>query len=106
MSKNSELLSRGANAEKSSRWSMPIFALIASALILGFGAFNYFGLKQAISTALWVEQTHEVIAEAHHIERRIIDLETGQRGYLLTGRDLFLEPYNNARAALRDQFLI
>ncbi len=31
---------------------------------------------------------------------RVKDAETGQRGYLLTGNELYLEPFNNARASL------
>jgi PAS domain S-box-containing protein len=31
---------------------------------------------------------------------RVLDAETGQRGYLLTGRDRYLEPYNQAAPAV------
>ncbi|MCL2915386.1 CHASE3 domain-containing protein [Shewanella corallii] len=42
----------------------------------------------------WVEHTYQVIAEAQKIQVAAIDMETGMRGYLLAGREEFLEPYN------------
>jgi two-component system, sensor histidine kinase and response regulator len=36
-------------------------------------------------------------------ERSVVDVETGVRGYLLTGQPQFLEPYRQARAALPSQ---
>ncbi len=51
-------------------------------------------------TNRWVQHTGSVIADARHIERLIVDLETGQRGFLLTGLDEFLEPYYSSRSEL------
>ncbi len=42
----------------------------------------------------WVEHTNNVIIEAKQLLIYAIDMETGMRGYLLTGSDDFLEPYN------------
>jgi len=42
-----------------------------------------------------VSHTHQVIEEAMHIEAAAVDMETGMRGYLLAGKDEFLEPYHN-----------
>lgn len=41
-----------------------------------------------------VTHTHEVIQQAMEIEAAAVDMETGMRGYLLAGRDEFLDPYN------------
>lgn len=53
-----------------------------------------------------VEQTDLVIARAQVVQRYLIDMETGTRGYLLTGDEQFLEPYDHGSAnldgALRD----
>src|SRR4051812_47318405 len=38
-----------------------------------------------------------VLAAANHLERLVIDMETGQRGFAITGDERFLEPWNNAR---------
>ena len=45
-------------------------------------------------------QSEEVLVEANHLERLVIDLETGQRGFILTGEERFLQPWRDARAAL------
>ena len=45
-------------------------------------------------------QSHEVLASASRLERLLVDLETGARGYLLTGEERFLQPWTAARAAL------
>ena len=104
MPNSSEHFKSRSTAHIENNLSLPIYALFASVFILAFGSFNYVSLRQAILTGQWVEHTHEVISEAHHVERLIVDLETGQRGYLITGRDLFLEPYINAAAELRNEF--
>ncbi|MCG8527403.1 MAG: CHASE3 domain-containing protein, partial [Opitutales bacterium] len=43
----------------------------------------------------WVDHTHTVIETAAEILAAAIDMETGGRGYLLAGREEFLEPYKN-----------
>ncbi len=41
----------------------------------------------------WVNHTHTVIQEAMNIEAAAVDMETGLRGYLLAGKEEFLDPY-------------
>jgi CHASE3 domain sensor protein len=45
-------------------------------------------------------QTREALVAADTLEKRIIDLETGLRGFVITRDDSFLEPSDVARAAL------
>ena len=40
-----------------------------------------------------------VIANARHLPTLVVDMETGQRGFVITGKDEFLEPYENAVAS-------
>jgi methyl-accepting chemotaxis protein len=42
-----------------------------------------------------VDHTHIVMKEAMKIEAAAVDMETGMRGYLLAGKDGFLDPYTN-----------
>jgi len=65
-------------------------------LVILFGGINYFGISSLLSTFGWVNHTHTVIASATEIEKLAIDLETGQRGFLITGKEHFLTPYNKA----------
>jgi signal transduction histidine kinase/FixJ family two-component response regulator len=50
-------------------------------------------IQLLIDSSRWVEHTQEVISEARLLEKKMLDLETGQRGFLITGQDLFLEPF-------------
>ena len=43
-----------------------------------------------------VEQTHKVIAAGQELLKLLVDMETGKRGYLITGNQQFLEPYYEA----------
>jgi signal transduction histidine kinase len=47
--------------------------------------------------------SEEVLATANQLERLIVDLETGQRGFVITGQEHFLEPWQAARIAVPDQ---
>ena len=44
-------------------------------------------------------RSQEVIAAANRLERLVLDLETGQRGFAITGNERFLEPWLAAREA-------
>ena len=41
----------------------------------------------------WVSHTYKVIAKANDILAAAVDMETGMRGYLLAGKEGFLDPY-------------
>ncbi|MGZ8513107.1 MAG: CHASE3 domain-containing protein, partial [Candidatus Limnocylindria bacterium] len=44
-------------------------------------------------------RSQEVIAAANRLERLVLDFETGQRGFVITGNDRFLQPWAAARRA-------
>jgi signal transduction histidine kinase len=47
--------------------------------------------------------SQEGLVGAYRLERLVMDLETGERGYLLTAQESFLRPWTSARAALPAQ---
>ena len=49
--------------------------------------------KTVEETASMVNRTLEVLAAADHLLSSAVDMETGMRGFLLTGNEEFLEPY-------------
>jgi CHASE3 domain sensor protein len=53
----------------------------------------YQSINSMSETADWVEHTHQVIRNASKIEKLVVDMETGERGFLITGKKEFLEPY-------------
>jgi CHASE3 domain sensor protein len=78
-------------------------------IALGFGAAavvllivavsGFISTANLVANDLMVSHTHEVRQEIAHLQGRLVDAETGQRGFLITGEDVFLEPYH---AALSD----
>ncbi|WP_269857367.1 SpoIIE family protein phosphatase [Streptomyces sp. RPT161] len=47
--------------------------------------------------------THTALTQARTVEGLIVDLETGQRGFVITGQNQFLEPWQTARTTFTDQ---
>ena len=45
-------------------------------------------------------ETRETLVAADTLEKQVVDIETGLRGYVITRDESFLEPSNEARAAL------
>jgi signal transduction histidine kinase len=73
-----------------------IAVLVASAFVVMIGALS------AIDDAD-KRETHSrnVLAATLGLEKLVVDLETGQRGFVFTGDDRLLAPYTNARRDLR-----
>ena len=46
---------------------------------------------------------NSIIDSATQIELNLVDIETGQRGYILTGEEKFLEPYNEGNNLLQNE---
>ena len=44
-------------------------------------------------------QSEEVLVVANRLERLVVDLETGQRGFVMTGQQRFLQPWRDAQRA-------
>jgi CheY-like chemotaxis protein/CHASE3 domain sensor protein len=62
-----------------------------------FGAVVFVGLILfLLNTIGWVEHTDRVTRAASELQRQGIDMETGMRGFLITGDESFLEPYQSA----------
>jgi signal transduction histidine kinase/DNA-binding response OmpR family regulator/CHASE3 domain sensor protein len=58
---------------------------------------SFVSIQNLLVSADLVNHTHQGINELRDIRTAVIDAETGQRGYLLTGDEDFLEPYRNSR---------
>jgi signal transduction histidine kinase len=59
------------------------------------GAISYYQINGFISDENWVKHTYQVIGQADDVEKSMLDIETGERGYLITQNALFLEPSNS-----------
>jgi signal transduction histidine kinase len=76
--------------------------IIASALLtlLTTAAFAVLllAIRDQRSSAQLARHSQEVLAAANRVERLLVDIETGTRGYLLTGEDQFLQPAHAGEA--------
>jgi CHASE3 domain sensor protein len=54
-------------------------------------------INYLLSAMQWVEHTDRVIGNANETVKLSIDMETGMRGFLLTGDERFLDPYEVAK---------
>ena len=71
---------------------------VAAVLLTSWLAFE--SLAERAAAADRVTRTYDVIVRLDNVLSLLKDAETGQRGFLLTGIESYLEPYNAARATL------
>jgi PAS domain S-box-containing protein len=65
-------------------------------LLLLLSGISIWQITRLLSALQWVDHTDQVISQANFSQKLLLDMETGLRGYLLTGRQNFLEPYEQA----------
>jgi PAS domain S-box-containing protein len=58
------------------------------------------------SSLKWVDHAEQVISNSRQLMRYMVDMETGLRGYHLTGDESFLEPYEAARPHVPEQLTL
>jgi methyl-accepting chemotaxis protein len=89
---------------------------VGKRLVAGFGLaaltlllvvlVSYRNANLLIETEQWVGHTHQVRAELADLLSQLKDAETGQRGYVITGEESYLDPYKSgiagAKTALAD----
>ncbi|CUR52220.1 K+ channel signal transduction histidine kinase [Nitrosotalea devaniterrae] len=59
------------------------------------GTISYYEINSFLDDENWVKHTYQVVGQADDVEKSILDIETGERGYLLTQNIAFLDPYNS-----------
>jgi CHASE3 domain sensor protein len=78
--------------------------LVAVAAVVIIAVLSYASLQAAANSARSLTKTIEVLAQLQTVLSTLKDAETGQRGYLLTGRESYLEPFSGAKSALASEF--
>ncbi len=79
----------------------PMASFIVSVIaLLLIALFSYRSLQSSSVTADQVNRTTEVNEQLLAVLSHLKDAETGQRGYLLTGQDVYLQPYTDAKVRL------
>jgi CHASE3 domain sensor protein len=65
-------------------------------VILLIGIVGYYSTHRLIENDKRVSHTHQVRRDLAELLSELKDAETGQRGYVITGIESYLEPYNSA----------
>ncbi|WP_413200991.1 methyl-accepting chemotaxis protein [Nostoc piscinale] len=58
-----------------------------------------------IASNNWVNQTYAIKSQLKELEKFLLDAETGQRGFIITKEERYLEPYKLAQFKLKDTFI-
>ncbi len=74
---------------------------IAALILAGAALWAAYDLHTSMQ---WVDHTDQVMAQSRRLLRLTVDMETGERGYLLTGEEAFLKPYRDASTILDSEY--
>ena len=74
--------------------------VLTCALLLTVGWLSWRNMTFAIQAGHWETHTHYVIEELGELLSSLLDVESGQRGFIITGDQRYLEPYHKALAQL------
>ena len=90
------------------QWSGTSLFIGVAAILLVFvvsGFVSYRNTRTLSQDARHVTHTHEILWALSDLLSLIKDAETGQRGYLITGDDRYLEPYTKAVSCVDQQVI-
>jgi CheY-like chemotaxis protein/CHASE3 domain sensor protein len=74
--------------------------LVAIAAVIVIAVLSYDSLKVTERSAESLTRAVEILAQIQSVVSTLKDAETGQRGFLLTGRESYLEPFLAAKESL------
>ena len=78
-----------------------VVPLVAALILAGGVLWAAYDLNDAMQ---WVDHTDQVIGQSRRLLKLLVDMETGLRGYLVTGNDVFLQPYQEASKAVDSEY--
>ena len=87
---------RGSNSWPRERRLIVVGFVVAAVIMLLVGAESYWDTIRVADAAAAGKHSFEVQVVIADTAARLVDAETGQRGFLLTGNETYLEPYREA----------
>jgi methyl-accepting chemotaxis protein len=76
------------------------FGVVLAVLVI-VGAVSSYSTSKLIDAADWVVHTHQVLDDLSNLEGTMKDAWSGVRGYLLTGDESYLRPYEGSQQRAR-----
>jgi signal transduction histidine kinase len=96
IAKTSSTISQALGNESFVRKALRRAFVVPIVVMLGFVAILGLEIRHLVIETHDLERTDEIISTGQKTLRLLVDMETGLRGYLLTGLGAFLEPYLQA----------
>ena len=84
-------------------WWSVIGLTVGIAFFIVSAGSAYYNIENMRDSEAEIRRTHAVLTTLDDLLAAAQDAETGQRGFLLTGRASYLEPYNQGVASVREQ---
>ncbi|RCJ25740.1 hypothetical protein A6S26_15510 [Nostoc sp. ATCC 43529] len=69
---------------------------LSLAILTSIGLISYQSTNELIETSRQENHTYQVLSQIEDLNLQLTNAETGQRGYIITGEQRYLEPYNAA----------
>jgi signal transduction histidine kinase len=82
------------------RTLFPILLLIAAIIVFLNAWWAFQSVRTLTTNAYWLAHSWQVVHQVERVLGSAVNAETGERGYLITGMDSYLEPYTTARQEL------
>jgi CHASE3 domain sensor protein len=86
------------------RWTAILPGPVSGTFAVALGMFVVTAVALSVNLARqrdsigWVQHTDEVLRNISAVEARILEAESGERGYLLTGESSYLDSYDRSQA--------
>lgn len=79
------------------------FALVL-AILVALSILSYTNFSKQNEAAAWNDHTYNVLLEFQQLMLSMVNMETGQRGFALTGEESSLEPYEQGKASFGEHY--
>ncbi|OUS07929.1 hypothetical protein A9Q81_00850 [Gammaproteobacteria bacterium 42_54_T18] len=84
------------------KWKLVLGFSIPLVLIVAISSVVYVSLDKLVETSARVSHTYEAIDLGKSLTSSLVNMETGLRGFLVSGKDEFLEPYTAGEAIFKE----
>ena len=74
-----------------------LFYILSAILLTTVLSILYLNNQKEIASSKKLLHNQEVISKSNEVLLDVLNIETGFRGYLLSGKNVFLEPYNRSK---------
>jgi signal transduction histidine kinase len=84
-------------------WRTFVAFCVVLSILVGLGVYAYLNSLKLIDSSRQVLHTDEVLFHSQQVLSAMVDMETSQRGYTITGDSAFLDPYNQSVLSIHNQ---